>query len=324
MVDRSFALWQAMNPKAWFQGQKQQGGTWWYNQGHTSKSTDGLKPFKQNANGKFWTSDTVRDWTVFNYTYPELPKGYTAASVRAAVDKLYGGTASIKAAPKATKPQSRIRRFAAAGGWPGNWGHRKSTAKESEGMNDYEYFINIRADKYALLKPYSIHAFLGDSGELSTWRTSGNYIGFQGVPGRLLSEPKAANLGPAPIAGTIPLNRAIQKKIDSGELKHTTSADIDDYLQKNLNWKALTSDGTVYDAKDVPGLLVSVGQTMYQNVVSSDSAVVSTESTNTQAEADKIFKNKISSILSHITEGKTNGLGAGQLHYYQGAGGHNG
>ncbi|KAF2093543.1 Di-copper centre-containing protein [Rhizodiscina lignyota] len=221
MIDRAFSLWQALHPDEWFEPQTQQVGTFWYNPGTVARSTDELKPFKKDSTGDFWTSDDVRDWTVFNYRYPELPQGYTTASVRAAVDKEYGSAddpPAIAASP--VQLPSRIRRSA-------------NTAAQS-----YEYFINVRANTYALRESYSIYAFLGEAGPPSTWITSGNTVGTQAV-----TMSRMALKGGAPpsvmVSGVIPLSRAIKRRIASGELKYSTIDDINGYLKKNLSWKVL-------------------------------------------------------------------------------------
>lgn len=230
-MDRLTALWQALHPSSYFSTQTLGSGNYWYNQGDTARATDGLKPFHQNSAGAFWTSNGVRDWTIFNYTYAELPSGYTQSSVRSAVDALYGNTASpvqAVAKPVPTTPpgtSSRIRRYANA------------KSKRDDTYNHYEYYVNIRADKNALLKPYTIFAFLGDAGDASSWRTSPNLVGYQGIPGISPTAEKAKALGPALVAGYIPLNRALHQKIASGDLKHTTVDDINAYLKKNLNWQ---------------------------------------------------------------------------------------
>jgi tyrosinase len=57
-----------------------------------------LTPFHRNTNGDFWTTNQVRDWKVFKYTYPEFANsdGSTRA-IQSAINRLYGPGATATA-----------------------------------------------------------------------------------------------------------------------------------------------------------------------------------------------------------------------------------
>ncbi|KAF1814577.1 Di-copper centre-containing protein [Eremomyces bilateralis CBS 781.70] len=61
-VDRLLALWQELNPTAWFDN----------NPRIRERGTDGLEPFNKDSNYTLITSNDVRYCTRLGYTYPEL------------------------------------------------------------------------------------------------------------------------------------------------------------------------------------------------------------------------------------------------------------
>ncbi|THZ10344.1 Di-copper centre-containing protein [Aureobasidium pullulans] len=93
MVDRSFALWQAIHTDSYVEPLAAVGSTFAYPAGTINDVNSGLTPFFKDAAGTNWTSADVRDTTTLGYTYPELQNGATASSVRAAINKLYGKNA---------------------------------------------------------------------------------------------------------------------------------------------------------------------------------------------------------------------------------------
>lgn len=103
-VDRLFALWQGIYPNSYGGSQASPGGTWTVAQGSTQNADSPLTPFHRNANGDFWTTNLVRSWWTFGYTYPEYANsdGSTAA-IQSIVNKLYGPSATATAGtPKRT------------------------------------------------------------------------------------------------------------------------------------------------------------------------------------------------------------------------------
>lgn len=236
MMDRVFALWQALHQDSWFEPQEQMNANYWIENGTTSSASTGLKPFKKNDAGDLWTSDDVRNWTVFGYTYPELQQGWSTDSVRSAVDHLYSQQEdpTITAqAPQTPQRRSRIDRRLLGG-----------VAKSSV-VQGYKYFLNVRASKNALRQPYTVYAFLGEPGPKSTLVTADNLAGTLGIASRLLTEEQAASMPTVLVTSTLPLNRPLKQRIKSGELVVKTADDINNYLKNHLTWKVLAVSPTL-------------------------------------------------------------------------------
>ncbi|PKY00109.1 Di-copper centre-containing protein [Aspergillus campestris IBT 28561] len=80
-IDRLTAIWQALNPKKWFDDDY-------------SKLTvnNDLLPFHKDAAGNFWKSDDVQDWRTLGYDF-EILQGRTSDDrdeILEDIDKLYG------------------------------------------------------------------------------------------------------------------------------------------------------------------------------------------------------------------------------------------
>ena len=71
-VDRLFALWQTIYPNSYGSSQIAPATTWTIPKGSTQNAASPLTPFHRNSAGSFWTTNSVREWTVFKYTYPEF------------------------------------------------------------------------------------------------------------------------------------------------------------------------------------------------------------------------------------------------------------
>lgn len=63
-MDRGFALWQTLyskkDPDNWFSSEE--------------RAKKGLKPFRKNKEGDYWTSNGVYETATLGYTYADLPK----------------------------------------------------------------------------------------------------------------------------------------------------------------------------------------------------------------------------------------------------------
>ncbi|KAF2101936.1 Di-copper centre-containing protein [Rhizodiscina lignyota] len=310
MVDRAFALWQAINPSSTFEQQTQSQGTYWYDSGYVSKINTPLKPFHQTSSGTFWTSQTVWDWTQFEYTYPELQSGWTASSVKTAVNKLYGSSTSTSSKKRSVFPGfSDISDL-----WKGHPlknlrsrfpGAMPSPAISLAGTSSSvrEYMINIRAQKNVLGQSYFIFFFLGEAPENSVeWGTASNLVGVNPVISLNMPQDEAAQKTPVLIGSAVPLNRALVKKHDSGELKSLSDDDVSAYLQKNLSWQVKASNGTILDASNIPNLLVSVASSEIE-----------------PATADDDFPKRKGAMSIHtaVTSGKGAGLCESELHLYK-------
>ena len=111
MVDRLFALWQGINPNSYGASQTAPHATWTIPAGQVQDANSPLTPFHRNTNGDFWTSNQVRDWKVFKYTYPEFSNSDgSSRAIQSAVNRLYGpgatATAGSSKRSAATEPQT--------------------------------------------------------------------------------------------------------------------------------------------------------------------------------------------------------------------------
>lgn len=302
MVDRAFALWQVAHPNSWVQNKAEVVGTYFYSSGYVSKPATPLKPFKSSSSGAFWTSDSVRDWTKFGYTYPELPNGMStsASSVRTAINNLYGSTTS-SARIKRSAVGSAINKLRSRipGAMPG---YTFAGTAES----DRDYMANIRAQKNALGQSYFIYFFLGDysTSNPDNWALEDSFVGANPVLASLKTEEELEKEKPLIIGGSVPLNTKLQEKMEAGELKSLDEKTVTDYLTKNLQWEVQAANGTVLDKDNVPNLLVSVASAEVVPASSSD------EFPKRQGNAK---------IHPEVTQDKAAGLCEPQVKLYSGA-----
>lgn len=135
-----------------------------------------LTPF-WNGENTFWKSadDAVKDWTKFNYDYPEFidmktkTKEERRSAVLDTVVDLYGPSSSRTSAGKATAP-------VAIGG------RLLPNLTPSPESNITDWFVRIRTGRFALHQSYTVLIFLGQPpiGK-HEWRSSPQLLGIHGV-----------------------------------------------------------------------------------------------------------------------------------------------
>src|SRR5689334_19792184 len=100
-IDRLFAIWQAINPRAFVIDKVETEGTFSIRGGTEVTPDTPLAPFYDASGTKYWTSNTAQKTEGFNYVYPETQRWKFASddqyitSVRRAVFQLYGGVSRI-------------------------------------------------------------------------------------------------------------------------------------------------------------------------------------------------------------------------------------
>lgn len=100
-VDRLFAIWQAINPRAYDINKEEIDGTFSITAGTIVNQNTPLPPFNDATGRTLWTSATARRTEAFNYAYPETQRWRFRSdaeyinNVQQAVYQLYGGVSRI-------------------------------------------------------------------------------------------------------------------------------------------------------------------------------------------------------------------------------------
>lgn len=208
-------------------------------------STQALEPFHKNTAGDKYTSASARDIQSFGYSYPELTGNYSASTVRAAINNLYGSSAGSKvlgarglADPfghdPLTKRASTIAQLGAIPGETTREGRRK------------QYILNLQSEKFALNGSYAIYIFLGyfNEQDVSTWPLALSLVGTHAVFTALSSDPLGSGLQDGPtmanvnVTGTVPLTSVLLQRVQEGDLDDMDDETVEKYLSDNLRWRA--------------------------------------------------------------------------------------
>jgi tyrosinase len=183
-----------------------------------------LKPFYADYNGNFHTSDSVRNLTVFGYTYPELNSG-DPGDVRVAINSLYGD------------PQSELTKRWQSGPGASKKGYRQSKSAQTDpsGEKKYlrEYLINIKTDRAAQNNSYTIRFFMGDfAPESQAWSKDPNLIGTQGI-----FYKQGFSIEPMLVTGVVPLTKSLRKAYHEAKFTSFSEDSVVAYLKQNLHWR---------------------------------------------------------------------------------------
>jgi len=125
-----------------------------------------------------------------------------------------------------------------------------------------EYFVNLRAPKYAFNGPYAVHVFLGDFSSdpeerafdknlVGSWHVFANDVDNTGCINCLKSAEE--NLI---VTGAVPLTSALLERIEAvGSLD---TEDVERYLKKELHWRIHKADTSNIGRSAADGLVVAV------------------------------------------------------------------
>lgn len=287
MVDRVFAMWQVLYPTSWITPTPAATNSYTTSEGQIQDAQTPLTPFYANTDGTFWTSDAVRDTHVFGYSYPEIaglnhalqrPNARAQARVRAAINRLYGGSSPaslaigsarkrdingrvLPADPRSARKYPVYQPSKLEGrSWMGSPSSpRLPPAGKILTDNKYrEWTANIRVIKQALEGPFFIHLFFGDpvSPNPQAWAFGPNLAGTLSV---FASPPMPGmQMGGKVTSGTVPLTSALMKKVTEGEVDSLHPEVIEPYLKANLKLRVVKTDGTVVDPATVQGLKIGI------------------------------------------------------------------
>ena len=192
-----------------------------------NNSNIALTPFHFNQANSLYSSQNALQTKNFGYTYPEIVDwGVTPAqlstTVKTTVNNLYG--------PNASKRRRRSQ----------------SSSRSPASNPNYEYFINVQFDSSQLSTPLQIHFFVGTIPQTpSTWATASTLAGT--FPA--MSHTDNTQVGQLTITDAL---GGVQQLADLSPGK------VVPYLHGNLGYRVQNANGTVIDARDVPGLQVAV------------------------------------------------------------------
>jgi len=244
-VDRLFALWQALYPNKYLTPGAQQQNNAWVARGVTVNANTDLKPFHRTQS-TYWTSNSIRNTRTFNYFYPETGAGFTAASVRAAVNRLYGQGAGVS--KRDAMPYIHERGIVN--------GTYNSTLPTNSSAYNLEYSINVQVPKYTIEGSYVIYFFLGDFNDNPlTYPTDPALAGVEAVFNPVYTPESVDDVI---TSCKLPLSSYIQQRWVAGDLSSLDYDSVNEYLKTALQWRIVKSDGTLVPVDSVSGLLVSV------------------------------------------------------------------
>ncbi|KAJ4303407.1 hypothetical protein N0V90_002300 [Kalmusia sp. IMI 367209] len=210
----------------------------------TVDSTTPLKPFHKDDSGNFWTSDDIRAWQVFGYTYPDLIGLDANTTLVNRVNALYGPNAA-----------PILKRGIATTGAPHFSGRR-------------QYALAIQVHEFKSPGSLKIYAFLGkvEEEDASKWVEESEFVGTASILASSKDGMQETN-------SMIPLTPALEAKVRTGELSTMDEGDVATYLRRNLKWKVVqfewdywvidtlaqaNIDITNCQSDDAPGLQISV------------------------------------------------------------------
>ncbi|KAF2402444.1 Di-copper centre-containing protein [Trichodelitschia bisporula] len=261
MVDRCFAIWQALNPDSYVEPQAQNHGTFWYNQGTVMDISSPLVPFFADPSGNFHTSQTIRDTTALGYTYPEVANA-SPDQVRQAVNQLYGGStaSTARSVVPAAAPSGLLGRSTSYGSLPSNFSSAPSLS--SIAFPAREWLANIKADKYSVEGSYYIFFFVGNfTKDPSGWMNDPNLVGMHSV---FSMAGGGSQKHSVLVTGVVPLTHKLQEFVASGLIPDLGEISVRRFLRSKLQWRMMKSDGCELPASAVPSLRISVVSSLIQ------------------------------------------------------------
>ncbi|KAF2639969.1 Di-copper centre-containing protein [Massarina eburnea CBS 473.64] len=263
-VDRLIAIWQEVVTQTVVDGQ-----TCELDQQHliyflppTDSSPTALKPFHSSDTGDFWTSDSVRHWQTFGYTYLAVQNLTDTDTIVSRVNALYGTSArpmfsdplSVYASPQSSHKRSI------------------SISGASTFASRRQYTVNIRLHEVSFDGSLKFYFFFGEpvTGDAVDWVDEQGFIGVTSV---LAASVQGGN----EINTVVPLTAALEARVRILDLPNMEEAFVDDYLTGNLRWKIvqvrstvlsqylrekvlirLQANGDVLDSESIPGIQLSV------------------------------------------------------------------
>ncbi|KAF1977325.1 Di-copper centre-containing protein [Bimuria novae-zelandiae CBS 107.79] len=233
-MDRLMAIYQYRYPDTWVEADSQWKGTYIWSVGSIQSATSPLKPFHMNALGDMWTSNLVRNWTSFGYTYPELASNPSNTTLTTTINKLYKSQTQGLDSSNTTDD-----------------GYSGAVTNNSAKATDWNAQVKMPAD---IQVSYSVRCFLGEpNADPSQWATDPNYIGQVAAT----SSPRMSSN--VTFTANIRLTEKLYMKYQAGELTSLTDEAVSAYLEENFHWRIQALDYTEIPRSSPPkGLNVTV------------------------------------------------------------------
>ncbi|KAL1594588.1 hypothetical protein SLS60_010349 [Paraconiothyrium brasiliense] len=232
-MDRLMAIYQYRYPDTWVEAASQYKATYYYEVNSIQDANSPLEPFHMNANGDMWTSNLIRNWTSFGYTYPELADNPSNTSLTSTINKLYKPQTLGLDSSNSTDDSSG------------------AASNSSAKATDWNAQVKMPAD---IQVSYSVRCFLGEpSSDPTQWATDPNYIG------QVASTSSPRMSSNVTFTSTVSLTEKLYKKFQSGELTSLTDEAVSTFLEKNFHWRIQALDYTEIPRSSPPkGLNVTV------------------------------------------------------------------
>ncbi|CZT13854.1 related to tyrosinase precursor (monophenol monooxygenase) [Rhynchosporium graminicola] len=238
MIDRIFAMWQVIHPHSYVVPEPAIFNTFTTSAGDIQDINSPLTPFRKDAFGGFWTSESARKTEVFGYQYPETVS-HTGSDVRtqviSAVNQLYGSKLA-------------------------NLSFKQKRSSTPNLKNDIEWIANIRVKKYALNVPFYIHIFIGPfSRDPYSWSFESNLVGTHSIFVKSIGPNETCNCDTEQlVTATIPLTEKLAEDLESGRLRSLGEEDVTLYLARTFAYRVSMANDTKVENVEVPSLKVSI------------------------------------------------------------------
>ncbi|OTB08796.1 hypothetical protein M426DRAFT_7516 [Hypoxylon sp. CI-4A] len=276
-VDRIFAMWQVLYNNSYVVPQSAVYSSHTTSPGQVEDVQTALTPFFVNET-HFWTSEMVRDHTVFGYTYADVANK-SRQEVITTINQRYGNfsPASMLRDSSVTREHSGGQETHLSQRSPPrvnglSWNSQSSTRPSINAIftNDKyrEWIANIRVSKHAMRSSFSIHLFLGEvPSDASSWPVSPSLVGTLGV---FAHRGTHGQMSRRKITGTVPLTSALVHMVTSGKIESLDVDNIEPFLKSNLELRVCLVNGTVVGAHEVDELKVQIVSSMVRAPKSED------------------------------------------------------
>jgi tyrosinase len=222
-IDRIIAIYQHRYPDTYVEASKQAKASFTVAKDSIQDGNSPLSPFRMNADpGTVWTSNLVRDWEHFGYTYPELEGKPSNDSLTITINRMY--QKKSQGLQNSTTQSLRFRT-------------RNGETKKADAWQ-WMAEVNLPSD---IQTTYSVRAFLGaPNADPKKWATDPNYVGQVAS----LASPRLDMDSDIIVTANIALTNRLQDKFEAGELKSLERRDVQAYLKENFYWRIQKADST--------------------------------------------------------------------------------